>query len=74
MSSFQFSLRRFITERLAAVAEEISSEVEKRILQYQKEISTHQLLKVTQKPEIRGHIVGMKNCQLTKEYMKYLLF
>ncbi|XP_006782625.1 uncharacterized protein LOC102781415 [Neolamprologus brichardi] len=59
MSSFQFSLRRFITERLATVAEEISSEVEKRILQYQKEISTHQLLKVTQKPEIRGHIVDL---------------
>ncbi|XP_005451015.1 uncharacterized protein LOC100706737 [Oreochromis niloticus] len=59
MSSFQFSLRRFITERLAAVADEISSEVEKRILQYQKEISSHQLLKVTRKPEIRGHIIDL---------------
>ncbi|XP_019211357.1 golgin subfamily A member 6-like protein 1 [Oreochromis niloticus] len=56
MSSVQY-LREFIKERLTAVCEEIFSEVQKTIVQYEEEINRqHRLLDISQKPDRNSHI------------------
>ncbi|XP_061593474.1 zinc finger protein 892-like [Cololabis saira] len=55
MSSFG-SLREFISQRLTAAAEEIFTEFEKTIVQYEEEIDRQRrLLDITWKPEIKLH-------------------
>ncbi|KAL4007688.1 hypothetical protein ACER0C_001540 [Sarotherodon galilaeus] len=56
MSSAQY-LREFIKERLTAVCEEIFSEVQKTIVQYEEEINRqHRLLDISRKPDRNSHI------------------
>ncbi|XP_039862910.1 zinc finger and SCAN domain-containing protein 31-like isoform X1 [Simochromis diagramma] len=57
MSSAQY-LREFIKERLTAVCEEIFSEVQKTIVQYEEEINRqHRLLDISRKPDRNSHII-----------------
>ncbi|XP_063325672.1 zinc finger protein ZFP2-like isoform X1 [Pelmatolapia mariae] len=57
MSSYQY-LREFIKERLTAVCEEIFSEVQKTIVQYEEEINRqHRLLDISRKPDRNSHII-----------------
>ncbi|XP_063325682.1 uncharacterized protein LOC134624608 isoform X2 [Pelmatolapia mariae] len=59
MSSVQY-LREFIKERLTAVGEEIFSEVEKTIVQYEEEINRqHRLLDISRKPNRNSHIIDL---------------
>ncbi|XP_063325706.1 putative uncharacterized protein DDB_G0287113 isoform X1 [Pelmatolapia mariae] len=59
MSSVQF-LREFIKERLTAVCEEIFSEVQKTIVQYEEEINRqHRLLDISRKPDRNSHIIDL---------------
>ncbi|XP_019218947.1 zinc finger protein 77 [Oreochromis niloticus] len=59
MSSVQY-LREFIKERLTAVCEEIFSEVQKTIVQYEEEINRqHRLLDISRKPDINSHITDL---------------
>ncbi|XP_039466293.1 zinc finger protein 2 homolog isoform X1 [Oreochromis aureus] len=59
MSSFQY-LREFIKERLTAVCEEIFSEVQKTIVQYEEEINRlHRLLDISWKPDRNSHIIDL---------------
>uniref|UniRef100_A0A3P8RE37 C2H2-type domain-containing protein n=1 Tax=Astatotilapia calliptera TaxID=8154 RepID=A0A3P8RE37_ASTCA len=51
-------LREFIKERLTAVCEEIFSEVQKTIVQYEEEINRqHRLLDISRKPDRNSHII-----------------
>ena len=62
MSSVQH-LREFISQRLTAAAEEIFTEFEKTIVQYEKEIDRQRrLLDITWKPRIKLQRIGMKHC------------
>ncbi|KAL4007700.1 hypothetical protein ACER0C_001552 [Sarotherodon galilaeus] len=57
MSSVQY-LREFIKQRLTAVGEEIFSEVQKTIVQYEEEINRqHRLLDISRKPDRNSHII-----------------
>ncbi|XP_039862859.1 zinc finger protein 2-like isoform X2 [Simochromis diagramma] len=59
MSSAQY-LREFIKERLTAVCEEIFSEVQKTIVQYEEEINRqHRLLDISRKPDRNSHIIDL---------------
>ncbi|XP_039466317.1 golgin subfamily A member 6-like protein 1 isoform X2 [Oreochromis aureus] len=59
MSSVQY-LREFIKERLTAVCEEIFSEVQKTIVQYEEEINRqHRLLDISRKPDRNSHITDL---------------
>ncbi|CAI5681678.1 unnamed protein product [Oreochromis niloticus] len=59
MSSVQY-LREFIKERLTAVCEEIFSEVQKTIVQYEEEINRqHRLLDISRKPNRNLHIIDL---------------
>nr|XP_024655844.1 tripartite motif-containing protein 16-like [Maylandia zebra] len=59
MSSVQY-LREFIKERLTAVCEEIFSEVQKTIVQYEEEINRqHRLLDISRKPDRNSHIIDL---------------
>ncbi|XP_039862904.1 zinc finger protein 83-like isoform X2 [Simochromis diagramma] len=59
MSSVQY-LREFIKERLTAVCEEIFSEVQKTIVQYEEEIHRqHRLLDISRKPDRNSHIIDL---------------
>ncbi|CAI5681660.1 unnamed protein product [Oreochromis niloticus] len=59
MSSVQY-LREFIKERLTAVCEEIFSEVQKTIVQYEEEINhQHRLLDISRKPDRNSHIIDL---------------
>ncbi|XP_019218930.1 zinc finger protein 37 isoform X1 [Oreochromis niloticus] len=59
MSSYQY-LREFIKERLTAVCEEIFSEVQKTIVQYEEEINRqHRLLDISRKPDRNSHITDL---------------
>ncbi|XP_025757288.1 zinc finger protein 782 isoform X3 [Oreochromis niloticus] len=66
MSSVQY-LREFIKERLTAVCEEIFSEVQKTIVQYEEEINRqHRLLDISRKPDRNSHITDplqQHNCK-----------
>ncbi|XP_026016432.1 zinc finger and SCAN domain-containing protein 12-like isoform X2 [Astatotilapia calliptera] len=66
MSSVQY-LREFIKERLTAVCEEIFSEVQKTIVQYEEEINRqHRLLDISRKPDRNSHIIDplqQHNCK-----------
>ncbi|XP_037553718.1 rho GTPase-activating protein gacV-like, partial [Nematolebias whitei] len=58
MSSVQ-SLREFISERLTAAAEEIFTEFEKTIVQYEEVIDRQRrLLDISWKPQINPHAAG----------------
>ncbi|KAL4007658.1 hypothetical protein ACER0C_001510 [Sarotherodon galilaeus] len=60
MSSVQY-LREFIKERLTAVGEEIFSEVQKTIVQYEEKINRqHRLLDISRKPDINLHIIDVQ--------------
>ncbi|XP_025767602.1 putative uncharacterized protein DDB_G0287113 isoform X2 [Oreochromis niloticus] len=59
MSSVQY-LREFLKERLTAVCEEIFSEVQKTIVQYEEEINRqHRLLDISRKPDRNSHITDL---------------
>ncbi|XP_039466326.1 zinc finger protein 571-like isoform X2 [Oreochromis aureus] len=59
MSSVQY-LREFIKERLTAVCEEIFSEVQKTIVQYEEETNRqHRLLDISRKPDRNSHIIDL---------------
>ncbi|XP_063325694.1 zinc finger and SCAN domain-containing protein 2-like [Pelmatolapia mariae] len=59
MSSAQY-LREFIKERLTAACEEIFSEVQKTIVQYEEEINRqHRLLDISRKPDRNSHITDL---------------
>ncbi|XP_076738499.1 uncharacterized protein LOC101477558 isoform X3 [Maylandia zebra] len=59
MSSVQY-LREFIKKRLTAVCEEIFSEVQKTIVQYEEEINRqHRLLDISRKPDRNSHIIDL---------------
>ncbi|XP_031606334.2 zinc finger protein 16-like isoform X1 [Oreochromis aureus] len=67
MSSVQY-LREFINERLTAAAEEIFSEFEKTIVQYEEVIDRQRrLLDITWKPEIKLHTAGLQQQHVYKE-------
>uniref|UniRef100_A0AAZ1X7B2 C2H2-type domain-containing protein n=1 Tax=Oreochromis aureus TaxID=47969 RepID=A0AAZ1X7B2_OREAU len=67
MSSVQY-LREFIKERLTAVCEEIFSEVQKTIVQYEEEINRqHRLLDISRKPNINSHIIDLPQQHDCKE-------
>ncbi|CAI5685964.1 unnamed protein product [Oreochromis niloticus] len=59
MSSVQY-LREFIKERITAVCEEIFSEVQKTIVQYEEETNRqHRLLDISRKPDRNSHIIDL---------------
>ncbi|XP_023010719.3 uncharacterized protein LOC106676390 [Maylandia zebra] len=59
MSSVQY-LREFIKQRLTAVCEEIFSEVQKTIVQYEEEINRqHRLPDISRKPDRNSHIIDL---------------
>ncbi|XP_026036635.1 putative golgin subfamily A member 6-like protein 19 [Astatotilapia calliptera] len=59
MSSVQY-LREFIKKRLTAVCEEIFSEVQKTIVQYEEEINhQHRLPDISRKPDRNSHIIDL---------------
>ena len=61
MSSVQH-LREFISQRLTAAAEEIFTEFEKTIVQYEEEIDRQRrLLDITWKPRINSHTAGTEH-------------
>ncbi|XP_039862899.1 zinc finger protein 90 homolog isoform X1 [Simochromis diagramma] len=63
MSSVQY-LTEFIKERLTAVCEEIFSEVQKTIVQYEEEINRqHRLLDISRKPDRNSHIIEQHDCE-----------
>uniref|UniRef100_A0AAZ1XX34 C2H2-type domain-containing protein n=1 Tax=Oreochromis aureus TaxID=47969 RepID=A0AAZ1XX34_OREAU len=67
MSSVQH-LRDFIRERLTATAEDISSEAEKTMVQYEEEISCQRrLLDISRKPETKLHITAIPKQHEWKE-------
>ncbi|XP_019211358.1 zinc finger protein 121-like isoform X1 [Oreochromis niloticus] len=67
MSSVQY-LREFIKERLTAVCEEIFSEVQKTIVQYEEEINRqHRLLDISRKPDRNSHIIDLPQHHDCKE-------
>ncbi|XP_030608716.1 zinc finger protein 227-like [Archocentrus centrarchus] len=67
MPSVQY-LREFINERLTAVAEEIFSEFEKTIVQYEEEIDRQRrLLDITWKPEIKLRRTDVPQQHVCKE-------
>ncbi|KAL4007698.1 hypothetical protein ACER0C_001550 [Sarotherodon galilaeus] len=60
MSSYQY-LREFIKERITAVCEEIFSEVQKTIVQYEEETNRqHRLLDISRKPDRNSHIIDLQ--------------
>ena len=60
MSSVE-SLREFINQRLTAAAEEIFTEVEKTIVQYEEEIDRQRrLLEITWRPQIKLQRTGRR--------------
>ncbi|XP_030607365.1 golgin subfamily A member 6-like protein 22 [Archocentrus centrarchus] len=67
MLSVQY-LREFINERLTAAAEEIFTEFEKTIVQYEEEIELQRrLLDITWKPEIKLHRTELRQSLCSKE-------
>ncbi|KAM4552107.1 uncharacterized protein PAE49_015633 isoform 2-T2 [Odontesthes bonariensis] len=67
MSSVQH-LREFISQRLTAAAEEIFSEFEKTIVQYEEEIGRQRgLLDITWKPQIKLHTAELPLQHVHKE-------
>ncbi|KAM4551880.1 uncharacterized protein PAE49_015476 [Odontesthes bonariensis] len=67
MSSVQH-LREFISQRLTAAAEEIFSEFEKTIVQYEEEIDRKRgLLDITWKPQINLHRIDLPGQNISKE-------
>ncbi|KAM4551206.1 uncharacterized protein PAE49_015068 isoform 3-T3 [Odontesthes bonariensis] len=67
MSSVQ-PLREFISQRLTAAAEEIFSEFEKTIVQYEEEIDRQRgLLDITWKPQIKLHTPELSQQDVCKE-------
>ncbi|KAM4593220.1 uncharacterized protein PAE49_006193 isoform 2-T2 [Odontesthes bonariensis] len=67
MSSVQH-LREFISQRLTAAAEEIFSEFEKTIVQYEEEIGRQRrLLDISWKPQINFHRVELPQYYLCEE-------
>ncbi|KAM4552432.1 uncharacterized protein PAE49_015858 isoform 2-T2 [Odontesthes bonariensis] len=67
MSSVQH-LREFISQRLTAAAEEIFSEFEKTIVQYEEEIDRQRgLLDITWKPQIKLHTAELSQQDVCKE-------
>ncbi|XP_030606929.1 zinc finger protein OZF-like [Archocentrus centrarchus] len=67
MPSVQY-LREFINERLTAAAEEIFTEFEKTIVQYEEEIDRQRrLLDITWKPEIKLHRTDLPQQHMCKE-------
>ncbi|XP_039862885.1 oocyte zinc finger protein XlCOF22-like isoform X2 [Simochromis diagramma] len=67
MSSAQY-LREFIKERLTAVGEEIFSEVQKTIVQYEEEINRqHRLLDISRKPDRNSHIIDLPQQHVCEE-------
>ncbi|XP_039466336.1 zinc finger protein 436-like [Oreochromis aureus] len=67
MSSVQY-LREFIKERLTAACEEIFSEVQKTIVQYEEEINRqHRLLDISRKPDRNSHIIDLPQQHDCKE-------
>ncbi|XP_043968653.1 zinc finger protein 189-like isoform X2 [Gambusia affinis] len=68
MTSFQ-SLRDFIRERLAAAAEEIFTEFDKTIVQYEEELDRQRrLLEICWKPQIKLHRIELtKPCVLKED-------
>ncbi|XP_030606905.1 zinc finger protein 883-like [Archocentrus centrarchus] len=67
MPSVQY-LREFINERLTAAAEEIFTEFEKTIVQYEEEIDRQRrLLDITWKPEIKLHRTELPQHYVCKE-------
>ncbi|XP_038153195.1 oocyte zinc finger protein XlCOF6.1-like isoform X5 [Cyprinodon tularosa] len=78
MSSVQ-PLREFIRQRLTAAAEEIFSEVEKSIIQYQEEIDRQRLLDISWRPrissqraEFQQNHVGMEEKRLNDQLLNNL--
>ena len=68
MSSVQH-LREFISQRLTAAAEEIFTEFEKTIVQYEEEIDRQRrLLDITWKPRINLPAIGMKHWMSSHGY------
>ncbi|XP_015254079.1 PREDICTED: uncharacterized protein LOC107100190 isoform X2 [Cyprinodon variegatus] len=57
-------LREFIRQRLTAAAEEIFSEVEKTIIQYEEEINRQRLLDISWRPRISSQSAGSVLIQL----------
>uniref|UniRef100_A0A3Q0SFG9 C2H2-type domain-containing protein n=1 Tax=Amphilophus citrinellus TaxID=61819 RepID=A0A3Q0SFG9_AMPCI len=71
MCSVQY-LREFIKERLTAVCEEIFSEVQKTIVQYEEEISRQRrLLDISRTPDTNSHITGMEMFLTLKEQEEF---
>ncbi|XP_075338676.1 uncharacterized protein LOC142398523 [Odontesthes bonariensis] len=67
MSSVQH-LREFISQRLTAAAEEIFSEFEKTIVQYEEEIDRQRgLLDISWKPQIKLHTAELSQQDVCKE-------
>ncbi|XP_072219518.1 uncharacterized protein [Leuresthes tenuis] len=67
MSSAQH-LREFISQRLTAAAEEIFTEFEKTIVQYEEEIDRQRrLLEITWKPRINSHTAELSQQDVCKE-------
>ncbi|KAM4551898.1 uncharacterized protein PAE49_015495 [Odontesthes bonariensis] len=67
MSSVQH-LREFISQRLTAAAEEILSEFEKTIVQYEEEIDRQRgLLDISWKPQIKLHTAELSQQDVCKE-------
>ncbi|KAM4552716.1 uncharacterized protein PAE49_016103 [Odontesthes bonariensis] len=67
MSSVQH-LREFISQRLTAAAEEIFSEFEKTIVQYEEEMDRQRgLLEITWKPQINLHRIDLPGQNISKE-------
>ncbi|XP_006794145.1 zinc finger protein 3-like [Neolamprologus brichardi] len=66
MSSVQY-LREFIKERLTAVCEEIFSEVQKTIIQYEEEINCLRRQDINRKPDRNSHIIDLPKQHDCKE-------
>ncbi|XP_030608717.1 zinc finger and SCAN domain-containing protein 2-like [Archocentrus centrarchus] len=67
MSSIPY-LRELINERLTAAAEEIFTEIEKTIVQYEEEIDRQRrLLDITRKPEIKLHTADFQQQHVFKD-------